>query len=121
MKTMLSFVLAIGTVGTLAAPTLSFAQSDPAPVTRAQVRAELIQLEQAGYNISAGEDAHYPADVQAAEAKVAAGSDARQAASAVGGVASGGTSESGARMQATRVMAPPCVGPVSYCTPYFGN
>jgi len=118
MKTILSFMLAFSA---FAAPALSFAQSDPAPVTRAQVRAELIQLEQAGYNVSAGEDAYYPAAIQAAEAKVAAGSDARQAASAVGGVASGGSSESGARMQATRFMVPTCVGPASYCAPYFGN
>jgi hypothetical protein len=121
MKTILSFVLAIGTIGTLSAPALSFAQSDRGPITREQVRAELIQLEQAGYNISSGEDANYPADVQAAEAKVAAGSDASQAISGVGGVASGGTSESGARMQVTPATVSTCVGPASYCATYFGN
>jgi hypothetical protein len=36
------------------------------------VRAELIQIEKAGYNPARGEDPSYPADIQAAEAKVAA-------------------------------------------------
>jgi hypothetical protein len=108
-------------LGTLAAPALSFAQSNTGPVTRAQVRAELMQLEQAGYNISAGEDSNYPASIQAAEAKIAAGLNAQQAAGAVGGVASGGVSESGGPVQAPRVAASNCVGPASFCTPYFGN
>ena len=48
----------------LAAPALAFAQSN-GPVTRAQVRAELIQLEKAGYT-PGGEDVNYPQDIQAA-------------------------------------------------------
>jgi type II secretory pathway pseudopilin PulG len=118
MKNLIGFTLVLGT---LAAPALSFAQSNAAPLTRAQVRAELTQLEQAGYNISAGEDANYPASIQAAEAKVAAGANMQQAASAVGGIASGGSSESGAPMRTPRVAASTCVGPASYCTLYFGN
>lgn len=54
----------------LVAPALAFAQND-APVTRAQVRAELIQLESAGYT-PGGDDANYPQDILAAEARVAA-------------------------------------------------
>jgi len=52
-----------------AVPALSFAQSQ-APLTRAEVRNELIQLERAGYNPSVGNDVDYPADIQAAEARV---------------------------------------------------
>ncbi|WP_233868436.1 DUF4148 domain-containing protein [Paraburkholderia adhaesiva] len=118
MNKLAAFTLALSTI---AAPALSFAQSNTAPITRAQVRAELIQLEQAGYNIAGGEDANYPTDVQAAEAKVAAHSDAQQAVSAVGGVTSGSLSESGAPMQGPRVDGSRCVGPESFCTLYFGN
>ncbi|MGS0894673.1 DUF4148 domain-containing protein [Burkholderia stagnalis] len=47
------------------------AQSIASP-TRAQVREELVRLEAAGYTPAKGDDAEYPADIQAAEAKVAA-------------------------------------------------
>ena len=66
----------------LAAPAAVFAQSN-APLTRAQVRAELIRLEKAGYHPGDGDNTTYPADIQAAEAKVAAHNNA------VGGVADG--------------------------------
>ena len=48
--------------------------SEPAAhqVTRAEVRHELEELEAAGYNPAQGDDPTYPADIQAAEAKVAA-------------------------------------------------
>jgi hypothetical protein len=52
----------------LAAPAFAFAQSN-GPVTRAQVKAELVQLEKAGYS-PGGEDVNYPQDIQAAEQKV---------------------------------------------------
>lgn len=52
----------------LTAPAFAFAQSN-APVTRAQVKAELVQLEKAGYN-PGGDDNNYPQDVQAAEQRV---------------------------------------------------
>jgi len=55
----------------VALPALAFAQSTPGPVTRAEVRADLIRVEKAGYN-PFGNDANYPVDIQAAEAKVAA-------------------------------------------------
>jgi hypothetical protein len=41
-------------------------------VTRAEVRHELEELEAAGYDPAQGDDSSYPADLQAAEAKVAA-------------------------------------------------
>lgn len=53
----------------LAAPVASFAQSSNQPVTRAEVRADLVQLEKNGYNPVAS-DAQYPNDIQAAEARV---------------------------------------------------
>ncbi|MDR5817157.1 MULTISPECIES: DUF4148 domain-containing protein [unclassified Caballeronia] len=74
-----------------AAPVASFAQSNQ-PVTRAEVRAQIVQLEKAGYNPGVVNDTTYPADIQAAEARVAA-------QSAYGGVADGG-SQSGARVTA---------------------
>ncbi|MCP3707724.1 DUF4148 domain-containing protein [Paraburkholderia sp. CNPSo 3274] len=75
----------------LAAPVVSFAQSNSG-VTPEQVRAELIQLEQAGYRPGDGDNTNYPADIQAAEARVAA----QNGASGYGGMPGGGASASGA-------------------------
>ena len=55
----------------LLVPVVSFAQADNGPVTRAQVRAELVQLEQAGYQPASRQN-HYPDEIQAAEARVQA-------------------------------------------------
>ena len=63
---MKSIIKAVAVAAVLAVPALSFAQSNQ-PVTRAQVRAELVQLEKAGYNPGVISDSKYPADVQAAE------------------------------------------------------
>jgi cytochrome c556 len=82
---MKSLIQAVVVAAALVAPVAVFAQSNE-PVTRAQVRAELVQLEKAGYNPAHGEDPYYPADIQAAEAKVAAQNGA---ASGYGGVVSG--------------------------------
>lgn len=87
---MKSLIQAVVVVAALAAPVAVFAQSSQ-PLTRAQVRAELIQLEKAGYNPAARNDATYPAEIQAAEAKVAAQNGA---ASGYGGAVSG-SSEAG--------------------------
>ncbi|MBC8750254.1 hypothetical protein OKW43_001905 [Paraburkholderia sp. WC7.3g] len=54
----------------LYAQTLS--EPEPHQVTRAEVMHELEELEAAGYNPSLGDDGSYPADILAAEAKVAA-------------------------------------------------
>jgi hypothetical protein len=83
----------------LAAPALAFAQSDNGPVTRAEVRADLVRVEQAGYN-PATHDPHYPAALQAAEAKIAADQPSPESAS-VGGVAMTGTSQSGSQAALT--------------------
>lgn len=48
-----SLIPAVVIVSALAAPTFVFAQSnDNGPVTRAEVKAQLVQLEKAGYNPS---------------------------------------------------------------------
>jgi hypothetical protein len=85
-----SLIPALALTFALAAPAVSFAQSKE-PVTRAQVRAELIQIEKAGYHVGDGDHTTYPAGIQAAEARVAAQNGA---ASGHGGVASG-SSEAG--------------------------
>ena len=69
----------------LMVPVASFAQTN-GPVTRAQVRAELVQLEKAGYHPGDGDQNTYPAPIQAAEAKVAA---ANESSSGYGSVANG--------------------------------
>ncbi|MEA3122439.1 MAG: hypothetical protein QOH33_2017 [Paraburkholderia sp.] len=78
----------------VAAPNFAFAQSN-SPVTRAQVKAELAQLEAAGYNPSS-DKIHYPQAIQAAEARVAA----QNASSGYGGAA-GGSSMSGSAAATT--------------------
>ncbi|MFC6306640.1 DUF4148 domain-containing protein [Paraburkholderia dipogonis] len=101
----------------LSAPVLSFAQSN-GPVTRAEVRSNLVQVERAGYNPARSDDASYPADIQAAEAKVAAQSTPQQTTQGYGGVPANSTSSGGPTHTA---MQSTCVGPVSFCTPYFGK
>lgn len=49
----------------------SFAQSNQ-PVTRAEVKAQLVQLEKAGYNPT-GDQTQYPANIPAAEKRVNSG------------------------------------------------
>ena len=64
MKLVQSLIVA----AVFAIPAISFAQSNQ-PITRAQVRAELIQLEKAGYN-PAGDQTQYPQNIEAAQARV---------------------------------------------------
>ena len=96
---MKSLIQAVAIAAVLAAPVASFAQSSQ-PVTRAQVRAELVQLEKAGYNPAASDDTTYPANIQAAEARVAAQNGTAQAATGYGPSTSG-TSQSGQRSEVT--------------------
>jgi hypothetical protein len=96
MKTLIPAVF-VATL--LAAPVVSFAQSSQSsqPLTRAQVRAELVALENAGYDpLSDRQD--YPRNIQAAEARL----QAQQAQNAVAhrdtsgyGAQEGGTSQAG--------------------------
>ncbi|WP_244817301.1 DUF4148 domain-containing protein [Caballeronia sp. Lep1P3] len=90
---MKALVPALIIASALAAPTFAFAQNN-GPVTRSQVRAELAQLEKAGYNPS--EDrVNYPQNLQAAQARVNAEQGA--AATTSYGPSSAGTMQSGAR------------------------
>lgn len=91
---MKSLIQAVVVAAVLAAPVAAFAQSNQ-PATRAQVNAELAQLEKSGYNPAASET-NYPAGIQAAEARVAAQNGATDS---VGGMPSG-SSASGTRMAA---------------------
>jgi len=76
------------------APIASFAQSPSQhALTRADVRAELLKLEQAGYS-PASDNTQYPRNIQAAQARIDAGNDTT--VRAYGGVAKGG-SASGSR------------------------
>ena len=90
---MKSFTRMVLIAALFAAPVASFAQSSQ-PVSRAQVRAELAQLEQAGYDPH--DWIHYPENIQAAQAKVAAQNATAQAAVSGYGGATDGTSRSGA-------------------------
>ncbi|WP_322104964.1 DUF4148 domain-containing protein [Paraburkholderia sp. J41] len=90
MKSLFQTVAAAVVLSALVAPAASFAQSSP--VTRAQVRAELAALQQAGYRVGDGDNAHYPEAIQAAEAKVAAANGAN---TGYGGVAN--ASQAGGR------------------------
>ncbi|RQR58246.1 DUF4148 domain-containing protein [Burkholderia sp. Bp9126] len=67
---MKSLINAVALAVIVAAPVASFAQSNQQPLTRAQVRAELVQLEKAGYNPN--DWINYPENIQAAQAKIAA-------------------------------------------------
>ena len=128
MKTLACLVLAIGA---LASPVVSFAQSTE-PLTRAQVRAELIRLEETGYHVGTGDHTTYPAEIQAAESKIAA-QDSQQAANnaapetqqeannAVGGTTLNGTSAAGSYPHLPHPSPSSCVGPASYCNLFFGN
>lgn len=105
-------------IATLGAPVSSFAQTSH-PLTRAEVLADLIRVEQAGYNPARGDDPNYPADIQAAEAKVAAQGDGLSAKQDVGGVAQ--SSASGSGLPSPVPMQPGCTGPAGFCSPYFGS
>lgn len=74
------------------APAVSSAQSNH-PLTRAEVYAQLVQIEKAGYNPARGTDTDYPSDVQAAEARI----NAQQADTSGFGPAKQGSSEAGHR------------------------
>jgi hypothetical protein len=72
----------------IALPIASHAQST-GTITRAQVRAELVQIERAGYR-PGNNDPHYPGDIQAAEARISAQRNtAANVESSIGGVQDG--------------------------------
>ena len=85
----------------LALPAFAIAQQTNGPVTRDQVRNDLRQEEAAGYSPAAGEDAQYPTDIQAAQARVQG-----SAQTGIGG-ANSGTSQSGRPMEPMQEPAQP--------------
>ncbi|AJY09470.1 DUF4148 domain-containing protein [Burkholderia dolosa] len=109
---MKSIIYAAVAAAVVATPVASFAQSEQG-LTREQVRAELVQLEQNGYKPLAS-DSQYPSDIQAAEQRIQPNQPmlARADTSGYGATAAGGA-QSGRRV--TRE-APNPVNSV-----YFGN
>jgi hypothetical protein len=91
---MKSLIQAVALAVAIAAPVASFAQSEQ-PVTRAEVKAQIQQLEQAGYNPARATDSTYPADIQAAEARVSAQSAMAQGDNTGYGMPAGGSSQAG--------------------------
>jgi uncharacterized membrane protein len=81
MKSLIQIIV-IGAA--LSAPIASFAQSS-APLTRAEVKAEVVELEKSGSSPAAANDFNYPQVTQAAEARVAANSGNGEAATGFGG------------------------------------
>lgn len=95
MKVIQSLIVAAA----VALPALSFAQSNP-PITRAEVRAQLVELESAGYN-PASDEAQYPKNIEAAEARL----NARNGlAGSSYGPSTVGASASGSRGSSTEVI-----------------
>jgi hypothetical protein len=86
---MKSFFEAVAIAALITAPLAAFAQSEQ-PVTRAQVRADLVQVEKAGYNPN--DWMHYPENIQAAEARIAA---EKQTNASSYGAGSNGSSQTG--------------------------
>ena len=91
---MKSLIKTVALAVALAAPLASFAQTEQ-PLTRAEVKAQLKQIEQAGYNPANAVDSNYPADIQAAEARVAAHSAMAQGDTAGYGSTATGSSQTG--------------------------
>jgi hypothetical protein len=108
MNLIKSLIVAAAVAAPLAVPAVSFAQSSES-LTRAQVRAELVQLEKAGYNPAADYN-DYPQNIQAAEARVGAENGA--VASGYGGSADG-SSSAGARVASVQPQQDiPGLGPI---------
>lgn len=69
----------------VAVPVVSYSQPSNQPLTRAQVRAQLREIERAGYDPARAKDPSYPSDIQAAEARLAAQHAATTPATGFGG------------------------------------
>jgi hypothetical protein len=73
-------------------------------MTRAEVQADLVRVEQAGYRPDT-KDLHYPADIQAADVRLAGQDATTQSDTSVGGV-SIGSSQAG---MSTNLAATPSI------------
>ncbi|MBN3785448.1 DUF4148 domain-containing protein [Burkholderia sp. Ac-20353] len=85
---MKSFIYAVVAATALSASYGAFAQSNQGQLTRAQVRAELVQLEQAGYKPEVA-DQYYPRALQAAQARATNADETGYGAQAAAGVRAG--------------------------------
>jgi|HubBroStandDraft_5_1064220.scaffolds.fasta_scaffold483839_2 hypothetical protein len=77
-------------VATLATPLAAFAQQSDGGMTRAEVRAQLVELEQAGWRPQ-DDGPTYPARLEAAEARIAANHRAAAQTAAANNQAAAGT------------------------------
>ncbi len=76
-------------------PAFALAAQSSSVLTRAEVRAQIVQVEQAGYN-PARKDIHYPQSIQQAEARIRSSEPAQQADTAGYGPAQPVGTDSGA-------------------------
>ncbi|KIG05686.1 Protein of unknown function DUF4148 [Burkholderia sp. MR1] len=95
-----SIVPAIVIASALAVPAFAHAQDNGA-LTRAEVKAQLAQLERAGYN-PAGDQTTYPANIQAAQARLQAQQGV--AATSFGGATEGASASGGAQRAAVNAV-----------------
>ncbi|MBP0595810.1 DUF4148 domain-containing protein [Paraburkholderia sp. LEh10] len=110
--------LALLTVSIAALVSTGFASSAFAQEkTRAEVRQELIQAEQNGSQFVT--DTSYPDVAPIYQQQVAHQKAAEDSEGVGAGMA--GTHASGSRMTGANAGMSSCVGPVSYCTVYFGS
>ncbi|CAE6843976.1 DUF4148 domain-containing protein [Paraburkholderia domus] len=107
---MKSLIQAVVIGAALSAPMVSFAQSS-APLTRAQVKAEVVELEKSGYSPAAANDFNYPQIAQTGEERVAANSG-----NGVGGEAATGF---GGAVEHSNISGSPA-GKDSTRSPYLG-
>ncbi|AOI67847.1 purine-nucleoside phosphorylase [Burkholderia territorii] len=83
------FIYAVAAAAALSTSVGAFAQSNSSnQLTRAEVRAELVQLEQAGYKPEVS-DVHYPNALQTAQARVTSSDATGYGAQAAAGVRTG--------------------------------
>lgn len=101
MKTNL---IAVAAVCALAAPLAALADTTGHP-TRAEVRAQLQQIESAGYQPARRDDATYPGDIQAAEARVARHDSPSDVRASGMGPSTGSQSQSGGRPASSHARA----------------
>ncbi|AMV42561.1 MULTISPECIES: DUF4148 domain-containing protein [Paraburkholderia] len=113
MKKLALLTVSIAALASTAFASSAFAQEK----TRAEVRQELIQAEQNGSQFVT--DTSYPDVAPLYQQQVAR----QQAAQESEGAGTAGTHAAGMRMPVTGANAgmSTCVGPVSYCSVYFGS
>lgn len=117
---MKSLVVSLIVGASALAPALAVAQTNDAPITRAEVRADLVRVEQAGFQPARVDNTTYPADIQAAEAKIAAQDTQQSAAQGYGGTQQG-SSAAGTASARAGVAGRHCMGPNSFCNLYSGG